>query len=588
MIDFEKSKGEYTVLSYLVSYAERARDVIRRAMVNESMFTDDGRRAAFIALMDAATDDEALLLGVALKAIPALDADAATNAFLGLSSNPGALEHETIQFVREAIAREAADEMRLAMQMCDGRHLEVVTERQQRIAAETQAKLAALDAQFPISPPAANAADANAPFLLDESLLHIPGFVDEVVEYSMRAAPRPNRVLAFAGALTMLAHLAGRKFIGPNDARPNIYVIALADSGVGKEFPRSLNRNLAQLQNLEMSVKNLIGSGQGLEDALRRTPALLMQMDEFDTTMNVLKDERGNRQATESTWDMLLSVFSESNSNHAMRTKAASQQNRDGDGAIYAPSLSLFATAIPSKFYASLCERALDNGLLARTLVFQAGKRSKRNLSSGMNKNEIPLSIRWKVQCLANMRRCNDNSPIDRRDLTDVPFADGAEAEVEKIDAEAERLYDIADRKDDSMERSVWNRSVELCMKLALLYAISEGIGTDNGYSISRDAVAWAWKVVKPLQLQMLAMVRENTADSKFDEHVKKTLRHIRKAGKKGISRGVLSRKMRLSPRELDEIEATLLEREEITMTELPQRGNGKPAKLYIVVKKDK
>ena len=588
MSEIERCKGECTALSYLVTYASRARNVMRRAMVNESMFTSDERRTAFVGLMDAATDDEALLLGVALKAVPALNATTATDEFLGLSANPGALEYETIQFVRETIAREAADEMRLAMQMCDGRHLEMVAERQQRIAAETQAKLAALDSQFPIAPPAANAADANAPFLLDESLLHVPGFVDEVVEYSMRAAPRPNRVLAFAGALTMLAHLAGRKFIGPNDARPNIYVIALADSGVGKEFPRSLNRNLAQLQNLEMSVKNLIGSGQGLEDALRRTPALLMQMDEFDTTMNVLKDERGNRQATESTWDMLLSVFSESNSNHAMRTKAASQQNRDGDGAIYAPSLSLFATAIPSKFYGSLCERALDNGLLARTLVFQAGRRSKRNLSSGMNRNEIPLSIRWKVQCLANMRRCNDNSPIDRRDLTDVPFAAGAEAEVEKIDAEAERLYDIADRKDDSMERSVWNRSVELCMKLALLYAISEGIGVSDSFSISRDAVAWAWKVVKPLQLQMLEMVRENTADTKFDEHVKKTLRHIRKAGKKGILRGDLSRKMRLSPRELDEIEDALLEREEITMTELPRSGNGKAAKLYIAMKKDK
>ena len=53
MIDLEKLKGEYTVLSYLVTCAERARDVIRRAPVNESMFTSGENRAAFIALMAA-------------------------------------------------------------------------------------------------------------------------------------------------------------------------------------------------------------------------------------------------------------------------------------------------------------------------------------------------------------------------------------------------------------------------------------------------------------------------------------------------------------------------------------------------------
>jgi len=59
----------------------------------------------------------------------------------------------------------------------------------------------------------------------------MPGFVDELVEHSMCADHHPNRTFPFAGALALLAHLAGRKFVGPNDARPNIYLIALADSG---------------------------------------------------------------------------------------------------------------------------------------------------------------------------------------------------------------------------------------------------------------------------------------------------------------------------------------------------------------------
>ncbi len=587
MIDFGKLKGEYTALAYLVRSADRARDVLRRAAVGESTFTDGDCRTAFLALMRETTDDDALLLGVAQRNLPALRDDAAISAFLGLADNPAALEYEAERFSERAMMREHAEAMQRLHAQYGSQQAEFLLDLQQRIIDATNAKIAALRAEFPIIPQDAAEENGGASgATIDESLLHVPGFIDRVVEYSMLTAQRPNRVLSFAGALALLAHLAGRRFVGPNDARPNIYLIALADSGTGKDAPRKLNRKIAHDERIEASVQNDIGSGQGLEDALKRTPALLMQMDEFDTVLNVLKDARGNKQATESTWDMLLSVFSESNSNHSMRTKAANQQNRDAEGAIYAPSLTIFATAIPAKFYASLCERALTNGFLARSLIFQSGKRSKRNLSSGMVKNALPQSIRWKVRCLAEMRRCTDNSPVDRRDLVDVPFADGAEAEIERIDKEAERLYEIADSKDDTMERSVWNRSVELCMKLALLYAISEGIGTDNGFAISREAVIWAWKVVRPAQLQMLEMVREHTAETKFEENVKKVLRHIRKAKKKGITRGILSSAVKIQPRELDEIEATLLEREEITMTEIPRGKNGKSAKLYIAVKK--
>ena len=80
MIDFGNLKGEYTVLAYLVEYAERARDVLRRAAVGESTFTDDACRAAFLALMRETTDDDALLLGVAQRNIPMLKDSAATEA----------------------------------------------------------------------------------------------------------------------------------------------------------------------------------------------------------------------------------------------------------------------------------------------------------------------------------------------------------------------------------------------------------------------------------------------------------------------------------------------------------------------------
>lgn len=58
---------EYTVLAYLIEYAARSREIIRRAAISPEMFEDDKCRAAFIALMDEETDDRDVLAYKASK-----------------------------------------------------------------------------------------------------------------------------------------------------------------------------------------------------------------------------------------------------------------------------------------------------------------------------------------------------------------------------------------------------------------------------------------------------------------------------------------------------------------------------------------
>jgi hypothetical protein len=69
----------------------------------------------------------------------------------------------------------------------------------------------------------------------------VPGFVHEVADHTLRTAPYPQPVLAFAGALTLQAFLAGRKVRDVSDSRTNLYVLALANSGAGKDHPRKVN-----------------------------------------------------------------------------------------------------------------------------------------------------------------------------------------------------------------------------------------------------------------------------------------------------------------------------------------------------------
>ena len=254
---------------------------------------------------------------------------------------------------------------------------------------------------------------------------------------------------------------------------------------------------------------------------------------------------------------------------------------------IYQPSVSLYASAIPARFYGALTERACTNGLVGRCLVFEAGERGDENLNSGDIINPMPQSIKRMVSYLVNTGyRFFDNRPVEARDLIRVDYGEGAEGEAAKISKEVDILFRKAEREHDEMEKSIWNRSVELINKLAMLYAISESLVDMRIPVVSLDALKWAWTLVKSLQLRMIAMIREHTAVDEMDANVKKVLGHIHKAGKRGISRMALLRKTSLMADVLDKIENTLLARGEIKVESLEASKNGKSPKQYYIVTK--
>src|SRR5690606_21858593 len=86
-------------------------------------------------------------------------------------------------------------------------------------------------------------------------LLRMPGFVSEVVDYCLMTAQYPNPAMAFAGALSLLAFLAGRKVRASGDNRTNIYLLGLAHSAAGKDWPRKVNTRIVH----EVGMANCLG-----------------------------------------------------------------------------------------------------------------------------------------------------------------------------------------------------------------------------------------------------------------------------------------------------------------------------------------
>ena len=76
--------------------------------------------------------------------------------------------------------------------------------------------------------------DFADPGPLDERLTNVPGFLNEVKDFTLSAAHSPNPVLAFMGALGLLAHLSGRSHSDTHGTRTNLYLVALGETGIGK------------------------------------------------------------------------------------------------------------------------------------------------------------------------------------------------------------------------------------------------------------------------------------------------------------------------------------------------------------------
>ncbi|TWT80534.1 hypothetical protein CA13_19790 [Planctomycetes bacterium CA13] len=117
-------------------------------------------------------------------------------------------------------------------------------------------------------PPAETTPD---PGQLPERLFNVPGFVRRIMDFTLANAPYPNIGLAFCGAMALQSFLAGRKVCTSGDLRTNLYLLALASSGTGKEFPRKVNSQILFQIGMSASLGDKFASGEPVSCRLLET-----------------------------------------------------------------------------------------------------------------------------------------------------------------------------------------------------------------------------------------------------------------------------------------------------------------------------
>lgn len=400
------------------------------------------------------------------------------------------------------------------------------------------------------------------PGRIANELLRVPGFVSELMDYTLGTAPYPNVALAFAGALAMQSHLAGRKIRDSADIRGNLYVAALAFSGSGKDHPRKVNARLALEAGIGTTIRDRFASGPGIEDALESCPALLFQPDEIDGLLRSVKQSKDGTQ--ESIVTTLLSVFSASNGVYVRRAKAGELEPKTIDQ----PHLSLLGTCNPVDFYESLASRLATNGLLARFLILEAGQRGAGQEPSIQR---LPPRVVETAQFWARMQSGGDLQAVHPEPAV-VPSTDAARDAIAEHRRHCEERYAAAESSGDRVATAVWARAPEICRKLALLYAASE---RPDAPEVSQDGVVWGADIATRQAERLLFMTAEHSYENEFDALCKRAMQRLRAAPGGELPHWKLLKALRVDAKTMLNIVTTLENRQDIVAVNVPTKGRG-------------
>ncbi|MDP6113101.1 MAG: DUF3987 domain-containing protein [Planctomycetota bacterium] len=413
--------------------------------------------------------------------------------------------------------------------------------------------------------------DKEDPGSLPEELLRVPGFISEVMDYTLAYAPFPDHALAFAGALALQAALAGRKVKAPGGARPSLYLLGLAFSGVGKNYPREVNQRIMTEAGILRHLGDTFGSGEGLEDRMIKCRSMLYQTDEIDAVLLGISKSKDGRQ--EKIMQVLLKFYSSCGSLYHGRDLAGKEPE-----VIDQPNLVLYGTAVPKHYYESLCDKMLTNGFLARMLVFEAGERGE-----GQEPDEPPIpervlnSARW----WANLRPGEGNMCDEHPKPLVVPYAsDAAKKRMSELRSLEVQEYRVARKDEDNVAMGIWARAVEKARRLSLVYACSEDALNPK---ITLTAVNWAWTVVEHQTRKMLYHLTQHYSENEFDARCKKMLKILTdwraKNGDRWAEAWRVARRMKISVRDLEEVRDALLAQQRIDYTE--KKTGGRPTCCY-------
>lgn len=432
-------------------------------------------------------------------------------------------------------------------------------------ATNTAAKPAPGTDWFPKFPPRAvvrepdndNADPANG---LPEHLCYPPGFVGDMARFIVSASRFPSPPLAMVSAIALTAALAGRRYKGPTGLRTNVYVVGLAESGMGKDLTLRAPRIVAGAGPNGAKIAETFldadpASPEGLAGRLRKHPSVLASIDEFGKWLS----ERTGRHAPIHKAGIVSAMMRLTGA--ASGAWAGAEKSAGKDATVISPCFSIHGVTTPSTFWAALGAGNISEGLLGRLIVVDGGTRLPAKVRRPADIEDVPRDLQEQVADIAGQSGGTRFSAAFATGVTApasvmaVPFGDGAEELFEAFD---DAIRAEAPRTDPDM-RPVLMRVAENAGRLALIVAVGVNPGEPV---ITTEIQSWANAVADHGYRTMLRGAADNIADSERQSQYLRVRNMITRRGADGLSRRDVIKNLRgsIDTRIVEDIFRQLLE----------------------------
>lgn len=317
-----------------------------------------------------------------------------------------------------------------------------------------------------------------------------PGLMGELAQFIYAAAPRPVPEVALAGAIGLMAGIAGRAY-NISGTGLNQYVLLIAQTGIGKE---SLSSGIDRLMNaIRMQVptsNNFIGpseiaSGQALTKHLSKTSQCFVSiLGEFGLRLQAMSSQNANG-AEIGLRRMLLDLYNKSGHGQTVRSSIYADREKNTDSVLN-PAFSILGESTPERFYGALNEEMISEGLLPRFMLIEYnGIRPK------LNKNHLnviaPFTLIDKLASLA----ANAEIIMHAKKVINVEMS----LEALKISDEFDEYSDAQiNGTNKEVLRQLWNRAHMKVLKMSGLIAVGVNM---NEPVVQPEYVNWAIDMVQ-------------------------------------------------------------------------------------------
>lgn len=375
----------------------------------------------------------------------------------------------------------------------------------------------------------------------------LPGALGLMHEWILATSLKKQPILALGAILAFAGSAVGQRVeLERLPVRSNVYILAIANSGAGKDRPRKACKQMAKAAGLmdELIGVEEVASDSGIVSSVMRSPRQLMLIDEVGSLISSANNRNAgahlaNVPAT------LLKLYSSSNEEFRSKSYANTENNKSVDQ----PCVSFYGTTTPRGLSEALTMKDISNGLLSRMVLFDSGDHDPRMVTPSTE--AVPIGV---IEWLQAWNKVNPNQNPMHRD------GDGSAMIQPRIVMMTDEAHKIIMDFEEEMHNTkiaakkhgtdpIYVRAVENACKFALIRACAiMPKSTQNGpvideslLKVDAQTMRWATELSRCTVIRMDANTRE-IADTPYEKQLKMLRDMIKTGGEQGKTMRDISR----------------------------------------------